>query len=62
MTRQSGYYWVKHTEECIFEVGFFFDYDGVWQLMGACNVRVLEFDLYQINETRILAPDEVSDE
>lgn len=59
MTRQSGYYWVSNGG--LWEVAF-------WNRMLNCWVVTESSTLWdesifdQINETRILAPDEVSDE
>ena len=60
MTRQSGYYWVKI-------VGVRWEI-ARWSVDLMCwfvvrgSSSLLDSDLDKINETRILAPDEVSDE
>ena len=59
MKRQSGYYWVN--QGGLWEVAFWNAVISEWHVTGSSTYWGDSiFD--QINETRILAPDEVSDE
>ena len=59
VARQGGYYWVKH--EGVWDIAFWVERSMVWLVAGVSDIWTNDrFD--QINETRILAPDEVSDE
>lgn len=63
MTRQSGYYWIKELKTSSWVVA---RYHGStinrWSYSGNPLRPWRDSEFYQINETRILAPDEVSDE
>lgn len=54
MNRETGYYWCKNTISAWF-VAYY--YDGQW-IDEDGRVEFLESDIDQINETRILNPDE----
>lgn len=61
MSRQSGYYWVKR--RCSWVVAEFVDdIDVQYWLLTDEEYGLEECYLEEINETRILAPNEVSDE
>ena len=62
MTRKSGYYLVKH--EGVWDIAFYFELFKnrmVWMFCGRED-DYSDSDMDKINETRILAPDGVSDE
>lgn len=60
MTRKSGYYWVKYCGEFVV-AEYLNDSDKSWYMAGV-SLSFYDSDFDQINETRILSPDEVSDE
>lgn len=63
MSRQSGYYWVKRSGSAAWSIAEFVDdMDVQYWLLTDEEYGRSEFELYEINETRILAPDEVASE
>ncbi len=55
MARKSGYYWVKYIKE--WEAGYFDKKDNEWFLTGT-DSTYKDSDFEQINENRIMSPDE----
>ena len=53
MSRESGYYWVKLDKKSNWEIAVF---TYQWELKGGTLPH--DADLYKINPTRILTPDE----
>ena len=57
MNRQTGYCWVIYNTEWVVARWNNWDIDACWHLMGLSGIW-FDPDMKQINETRILNPDE----
>lgn len=62
MSRQSGYYWIMRSNLVAWEVAHFSKLSNSWYLLSSTRCVYHEDEIFKINETRILAPDEVSDD
>lgn len=54
--RKSGYYWVKYINRSDWVVCLYYQNSGMWY---APSAFISDEDLGEINETRIMNPDEV---
>jgi len=54
--RKSGYYWVKYINRSDWVVCLYYQSSGKWYVP---NAFISDEDLGEINETRIMNPDEV---
>lgn len=54
--RKSGYYWVKYINRSDWVVYLYYQNSGMWYVP---NAFIGDEDLGEINETRIMNPDEV---
>lgn len=54
--RKSGYYWVKYINRSDWVVCLYYQNSGKWYVP---NAFISDEDLGEINETRIMNPDEV---
>jgi hypothetical protein len=62
MERETGYYWVKVTHGNIWQVANYIN-DGKWRLIGNRLYDSHTEEIFlEINEVRILNPDEQSEE
>lgn len=61
MKRETGYYWVKKHPTCKWETSFWNDRNNLWLTLSASfkPIAINDEGWSEINETRILNPDEI---